>query len=200
MLNTNNKAIARAIGAAYCGTNTVCAESLFNRLNTYFDDETFISFLSTLQSRAYLVGGFQNLGYLPGGLVKIKFVYFDIISGANGEGLKILPNAFFVENNIDKIIKVFDASLFFVKQNSDNSTLFYNSSQGYNIAYIQTPSSGGNTGNTGNTGTGNIVVPDLTTPGNVNAIQTPIASSGFDYQSLIIPGAVLAGLYLLMKK
>jgi len=205
MLNASNKNIALAIARAYCDDNTICQDSLFNRLNLFFDDSTFQSFLSTLSSRAYLVGGFQNLGTMPGGAVKIKFVYFDVISGGSGSGIKIVPAILFEQNRFDEILKGFDQNLFFVKQNSDNSTLFYNASQGYNIAYTTDPTSGGETGggnpgDGGTTGGGGIIIK---TPVNYldPPAQTPVENvfKGFDYQSLLIPGTVLVGLYFLMN-
>jgi len=196
MLNANNQIIARSIGAAYCNANLVCQDSLFNRLNTFFDDNSFLSFLATLQSRAYLIGGFENLGSLPGELVKIKFVYFDVISGAAGSGIKVVPAVLFTQNNFEAILQSFDSSLHFVKKNTDGSIIFFNSSQGYEIAYTTTPTPGGGELNTG----GAIIVPDELTPGGVNVIETPAATSGFNLNDLLIPGAILAGLYLVMKK
>jgi len=60
MLNANNKIIAKAISKAYCSDDLLCNQSVFNRLNNYFDDTNFVNFLTTLRSRAYLIGGFQN--------------------------------------------------------------------------------------------------------------------------------------------
>ena len=216
MLNNENKNIALAIAAVHCPGDAICATSVFNRLNSIFDNNTFNNFISTLRSRAYLTGGFQNLGALPGGFVKIKFIYTDVVNGSSGSGIKIVPGALFEQNNFDAILKLFDRNLFFVKQLSDNSTLFYNASQGYNIAYVVNPTGGGSGGSGGSgggdgetpgggSGGGEIVI----NPGNGGggSYLNPPASvpvqnvfSGFDYQSLLIPGVIILGLYFFMNR
>lgn len=213
MLNSNNQIIARAIASAYCSQDQLCQNSVFTRLNTYFDDNNFASFLSTLQNRAYLIGNFINKGEAMPGVVKIEFKYFDVITGISGSAFKNIPMILFSQNRYDRILAMFVDSLIFVKQNSDNSTLFINPDYGYEIAYTTdpvNPGTGGNgtggggedeTRNGGNsTGGGKIIVPSTEQPGQYNTIPVPSVTTGFNYNDLIIPGAIVLGLYFLMSK
>lgn len=208
MLNSNNQVIARAIANAYCNSNETCKSSVYNRLNTYFDDANFFNFLATLPNRAYLVGNFINLDENHG-MVYIQFKYFDVVKGDAGEAKKNVPMILFTQDNMQAVLSIFLPGLIFVKKNSDNSILFINPNYGYNIAYTTDPTSGGGGSgdetrggsNSGNeSGGGKIIVPSNDMPGSNTVYQVPAASSGFDFNSLLIPGAILAGLYFLMNK
>ena len=210
MLNSNNQIIARAIANAYCNSNETCKNSVYNRLTSYFDDANFFNFLATLPNRAYLIGSFVNEGETAGGLVKINFKYFDIIKGDAGEVRKIIPMLLFTQKNFQAILSIFLPGLIWVKQNADNSTMFINPNYGYNIAYTTDPTSGGGSGsgsgnenggsNSGGNEGGKIIVPSNDMPGSNTVYQVPAASSGFDLTSLLIPGAILAGLYFITMK
>jgi len=209
MLNQNNQIIARAIASAYCNTNETCKNSVYNRLTSYFDDANFFNFLATLPNRAYLIGSFVNEGETAGGLVKINFKYFDIVKGDAGEVRKIIPMLLFTQKNFQAILSLFLPGLIWVKQNSDNSTMFINPNYGYNIAYTTDPINGGGSengggvyggANSGDEGGGKIIVPSNDLNNTSQVYQVPAASSGFDLTSLLIPGAILAGLYFLTMK
>lgn len=204
MLNANNQIIAQTIASAYCSNDDTCRASVFNRLNNYFDNENFSQFIATLPNRAYLIGNFINKGE-QFNIVTIEFKYFDVITGVSGSATKRVPMSLFTDNRFDLILKIFVDSLIYVKKNSDNSILFINPDYGYNIAYTTNPTSGGNGGGTGggNNGDergGTLIVPSNQAPNEYQALNVPQVSSGFDFSSFIIPGAIFFGLYFFMNK
>ena len=202
MLNANNKIVAKSIASAYCKADTLCSSSVYNRLNNYFDDTVFLEFLSTLRNRAYLVCNFINLGYFPDNLVKINFVYFDVITGKSGSAIKILPTILFTQKRFDVILRAFEPNLLFVKQNSDNSTLFINPTYGYEIAYTTTPTYDETDTSTitNKTTGGKIIVANTSGSGTQEVIKTAVATDSFDYQSLLLPaGLAIAAYFLLVK-
>lgn len=208
MLNESNQLIARAIAAAYCGANLVCNDSLFNRLNTFLDNNSFTSMLSTLTNRRFAVGEFS----LPMQFDRIRNKYysqFSVLDLVNGDS-NIYPvqidGAFYNPGLTDwkKTIESINRPWIKFEKVVGNKILFSsNQHGGYEIAYTTTPASGGGgTPGGGEVGSGGgaIIHPDETTPGGVNVIETPAATSGFDFQGLLILGVILAGLYLVMKK
>jgi len=217
MLNLNNKVIANAIGAAYCGSNLVCSDSLFNRLNTFLDDTTFVSMLSTLTSRRFAVAEFS----LPMSFDRIRNKYYsqfsvmDLINGTSSVYPVQIDAAFYNPETTDwkKTLESINRPWLKFEKIVGTKILFSsNQHGGYEIAYVTNPTGGGGTGGSGGTGGtgggtpgggevggGAIIVPDELAPSGTQIINTPAATS-FNVNDLLIPGAILAGLYLLMKK
>lgn len=222
MLNATNKNIALAIGAAYCGSNIVCKESLFNRLNTFFYDATFQNFLRDLTSRRYAVAQFS----LPMQYSQLTQTYksiFSVMDLVNGESASYpitLPSFIYNPNNTDwkKCLEAVNyPHLRFEKV--VGSHILFSSAQhgGYEISYTTNPTSGGGSGS-GNGGgsvvpgvddgghnTGGSII--VNTPGGGSVGGSPgvvpvekVFSVFDDLQPLIIPGVVLFAVYMLMKK
>lgn len=212
MLNNLNQSIASQIGSAYCSGEDLCKAAVFNRLNTLFNDSQFESFLSTLQSKAYLTGNFINLGYVqPGNLVNIEFRYMDVIKGTTGTARKTVPLVLFQNQTPEKfnaLLKMFVPSLYYVSKYPDGTILFVNPDYGYEIAYTGTPViNNEDPGNNGTTGgdtrepSGTIYVPgkEITADPNTQQIINQ-KMSGFNLSSLVLPGLLLAGFFLLKDK
>lgn len=217
MLNPFNQTVANQIASAYCNNNDICKAAVFNRLNSLFTDSIFNSFLSTLQSKAYLTANFINEGYLPNNLVRIKFQYMDVVKGDVGSINKILPTALFVRDmqpqNFNALLNIFVPGLQFVTKYPDGTILFFNPSYGYEIAYTGTPVSGGGSGDGGSSGSGSgsgdgtkppagtiytpgkEIVPDQNTQQIIQKQQT-----SFDVNSLLIPGIAIVAFILLKDK
>lgn len=203
MLNASNKIIARAIATAYCNANLVCQDSLFSRLNNFLDDNSFALLLSELTSRRFAVASFS----LPMSYNRIKNKYYSVFSFMdiiNGEASNVpveIDAAYYNPNNTDwkKTLESVNRPYLRFEKIVGNKILFSSAQHGgYNIAYTTTPGTGGGTPGGGTPG-GEITIKDPET--NMPAsIQVPAVTSSFNLQSLLIPGAILAGLYLVMKK
>lgn len=186
MLNTANKNIAEQISNIYCQTDAVCKAGVEARLNQ-FDNATFTSFLSTLQTKAYLFAWFINQGSVQttSGLgIKTLFKYQDVISGGYGEAIKIIPHQWFIDNDMNRILFKFvdNGTVRWVKLLDDSSTgLITNSSYGYPISLTTTPTPGG--GGSGSGGGTIVVTTQTQTPNGSVITQTP-EKTGFDLSKI----------------
>jgi hypothetical protein len=225
MLNAANKNIALAIASAYCNNNTVCKESLFNRLNQYLNDSSFPNFLSDLPSRKYGVAQFR----LP--LIKHpyqnvyagKIFMMDLVDGSSGEwpffisGEKYNPSVTDWKKSIEGISI---ASLRFEYIVGNQIVYSSNEHGGYPISYTTDPTisggypgggypgggdpgggdpGGGDPGG-GDPGGGKIIVENGNPSSPITVQPVMKVFSGFDYQNLLIPGVIILAAYFFIGK
>lgn len=208
MLNELNQSIASQIANLYCpeGNLSLCSSSLKARLNTYFDNTTFQYFLANLQSKGFFsiqLKQMSSINHVGDAVFRLNTL--DVVRGNQSEVTEIFPAAWFINGDINRCLRVFDQGFEVVKSLVTGGYLVSNSNLGYEIAYTGTPVGGGSGGSGGSgdetrTPAGTVYVPGngITPHPETQAILQK--QSGFDLNSLLIPGLLIAGILLLKDK
>lgn len=200
--NDNYLNVAQQIAKAFCNNNSVCESATYERLKTTLDNDTFSFLLNRLNN-----GGLYEITIIALGAPNtrtgkqyMKWSWLDVIRGtsANYEGNYPINQLKTFQNFAQSIIGGANFVKEMPKKNNMPIIIVHNPTiAGYGIALTTEPTA---TGGTTGTGTGKIepvrneygeVIPSVTT-------VTP--SNGFDLQSLLIPGLLVAGIFLVMKK
>lgn len=201
--NQSYLTIAGKIAASFC-QNEVCKNATYERLKNNLDNDSFSFLLENLNRGSIIIVKITKIVLNRSGKVQVDWSWLDVIRGSSGSYSKAIP-----PDQITNYVKFGNSVLgmVFVKELIDllnQKILVYHNlnSPGYGIALTNDPeSTGGGSYNSGE----DVRIDPIKSGGSSNTTSSPVQSlpgvySGSNYSNYILPAAVLAGVYLLMKK